>query len=102
MAAGIGRRYGGLKQVASVGPAGEIILDYSVFDALTAGFTKLVYVVSKEVEAALRLRIEARLGGACEVEYVLQELEPLPRGVPPPSGRRKPWGTGHAVLSCQD
>lgn len=101
MAAGIGRRYGGLKQLAPVGPAGEIILDYSVFDALAAGFEKLVFVVSKEVEESLRLRIEASLGGACEVEYVLQKLMPLPRGVPTPSGRRKPWGTGHAVLSCQ-
>jgi hypothetical protein len=102
MAAGIGRRYGGLKQLAPVGPAGEIILDYSVFDALAAGFKELVFVVSEEVEAALRSRIEASLGGAVEVEYVLQKLMPLPRGVPTPSGRRKPWGTGHAVLSCQD
>ena len=102
MAAGIGRRYGGLKQLAPVGPAGEILLDYSVFDALAAGFEKLVFVVSEEVEGPLRSRVEANLGGACEVEYVLQKLTPWPRGVPTPSGRRKPWGTGHAVLSCQD
>jgi hypothetical protein len=102
MAAGIGRRYGGLKQLAPVGPAGETILDYSVFDALAAGFEKLVFVVSEEVDKALRSRMDASLGGACQVEYVLQKLMPLPRGVPTPRGRQKPWGTGHAVLICQD
>jgi NDP-sugar pyrophosphorylase family protein len=102
MAAGIGRRYGGLKQFAPVGPTGEIILDYSVFDAFAAGFEKLVFVVSEEVEEALRSRMEASLGSTCQVEYVLQKQMPLPQGVPSPPGRRKPWGTGHAVLTCQD
>lgn len=102
MAAGIGRRYAGLKQVAPVGPTGEIILDYSVFDALAAGFEKVVFVVSEEVEEALRSRVEASFGSACQAEYVLQRLMPLPQGVPNPPGRRKPWGTGHAVLTCQE
>jgi hypothetical protein len=101
MAAGIGRRFGGLKQIAPVGPAGEIILDYSVFDALAAGFEKVVFVVSEEVEGLLRVRMEASLGRACQVEYVLQKLMSLPHGVPQPPGRKKPWGTGQAVLACQ-
>lgn len=102
MAAGIGRRYGGLKQVAPVGPAGEIILDYSVFDAQAAGFERVVFVVSEAVEEALRPRMQASLARGCQIEYVLQTLMPLLGAGPIPHGRRKPWGTGHAVLTCRD
>ncbi len=102
LAAGIGRRYGGVKQIAPVGPSGEILLDYSVYDALHAGFNRIVFVVSEEVEETLRPRMADRLGNACRIDYVRQGLTSLPPGIPIPAGRRKPWGTGHAVLVCQD
>ena len=102
LAAGIGRRYGGVKQIAPVGPSGEILLDYSVYDALHAGFNQIVFVVSEEVEETLRPRMADRLGGACRVDYVRQGMTSLPPGIPIPTGRRKPWGTGHAVLICRD
>jgi hypothetical protein len=102
LAAGIGRRYGGVKQIAPVGPSGEILLDYSVYDALRAGFSQIVFVVSQEVEETLRPRMAAHLANACRIDYVQQRLTPLPSGVPVPTERRKPWGTGHAVLVCQD
>ena len=102
MAAGIGRRFGSPKQVEPVGPSGETILDYSVFDALAAGFGKVVFVMSREIEDEFRERIEATIGLACEVGYAIQELEPLPLGLPAPPARRKPWGTAHAVLVSRD
>jgi dTDP-glucose pyrophosphorylase len=102
MAAGVGRRYGGLKQVEPVGPSGETILDYSVFDALASGFETMVFVVSPETELPLRSRMEATIGLDCRVEYVVQELGNPPLNMPVPPGRRKPWGTAHAVLSCRD
>ena len=102
MAAGIGRRFGSPKQVEAVGPSGEIILDYSVFDALAAGFQKVVFVLSREIEEGFRKRVEATIGLACEVEYAIQELGPLPSDLPAPSARRKPWGTAHAVMVCQN
>ena len=101
LAAGIGRRYGGLKQIAPVGPSGEIILDYSVFDALAAGFDRIVLVVSQESEGALRSRMAAHLGNAFQIDYVAQDLMSLPAVIPRSAGRRKPWGTGQAVLICQ-
>jgi len=102
MAAGVGRRFGSPKQVEAVGPSGEIILDYSVFDALAAGFQKVVFVLSREIEGEFRKRVGATIGRACEVEYVVQELSPLPSDPPAPSARRKPWGTAHAVLVCKE
>jgi hypothetical protein len=102
LAAGIGRRYGGVKQITPVGPSGEILLDYSVYDALHAGFNQIVFVVSEEVEETLRPRMADRLGNACRIDYVRQGLTSLPPAIPIPAGRRKPWGTGHAVLVCQD
>jgi len=102
LAAGIGRRYGGVKQIAPVGPSGEILLDYSVYDALHAGFNQIVFVVSEEVEETLRPRMAGRLGSVCRVDYVRQSPAPLPSGIAVPADRKRPWGTGHAVLICQD
>ena len=100
MAAGIGRRFGSPKQVEAVGPSGETILDYSVFDALAAGFQKVVFVLSQEIEGEFRKRVEATIGLACEVEYAIQDLGGSDLSAPP--ARRKPWGTAHAVMVCRD
>jgi NDP-sugar pyrophosphorylase family protein len=102
MAAGIGSRYGGLKQIEPVGPGGEIILDYSVFDARKAGFGKIIFVINKQIEHAFRERIESTIGLHCETAYAYQDLANLPVGFDFPEGRTKPWGTAHAVLSCKD
>lgn len=101
MAAGIGSRYGGLKQIDPVGPNGEIILDYSVYDALQAGFSKVVFIISKAVEIPFRERINRSIAKRCEVVHVLQRLEDMPAGFTVPSGRIKPWGTGQAVLATR-
>ena len=100
MAAGIGRRFGSPKQVEAVGPSGETILDYSVFDALAAGVQKGGFVLSREVEAEFRKRVEATIGLACEVEYAIQEFGGS--DLPASPARRKPWGTAHAVMVCRD
>jgi NDP-sugar pyrophosphorylase family protein len=99
MAAGIGSRYGGLKQIEAVGPGGEIILDYSVYDALKAGFTKIVFVISKAIEIPFRERIKKTIARNCEIAIVFQHLDDLPVGYSIPPGRIKPWGTAQAVLS---
>jgi len=93
----MGSRYGGLKQIDSVGPSGETVLDYSVYDALAAGFGKLVFVIRRDFEAVFLERVGRRFESKTDVHYVFQELDRLPgdRAVPP--GRQKPWGTGHAV-----
>ncbi len=101
MAAGIGSRYGGLKQIEPVGPCGEIILDYSIHDAKQAGFGKVVFVINKETEKQFRARVSQTIGQHCETAFVFQELNNLPEGFEVPQGRQKPWGTAHAVLSCQ-
>ncbi len=97
LAAGMGSRYGGLKQIDPVGPCGETVLDYAVFDARRAGFTRVVFVIRREFEALFREKIGARYAGKMEVDYVFQALDALPAGFTPPAGREKPWGTGHAV-----
>ncbi len=102
MAAGIGNRYGGLKQVEPIGPSGEIILDYSIYDARQAGFGKIIFVINKEIERAFRERIDRTIGQHCETAFVYQELDNLPGGFDVPQGRQKPWGTAHAVLSCKN
>ncbi len=102
MAAGIGSRYGGLKQIEPIGPSGEIILDYSVYDARRSEFGKIVFVINRESEGEFRSRIDESIGIHCEVEYVHQDLDNLPDGFQVPAGRVKPWGTAHAVLSCRD
>ena len=102
LAAGMGSRYGGLKQVDPVGPAGETVLDYAVFDALRAGCTKAVFVIRRDFEALFREKIGARYAGRILVDYVFQSLDRLPAGFTPPAGREKPWGTGHAVWCARD
>jgi len=102
MAAGIGTRYGGLKQIDPVGPNGEIILDYSAYDALAAGFDRIVFIIRRDLERAFRDRIGRAVEKRADVAYVIQELGDLPAGFAVPEGRTKPWGTGHAVLSCRN
>ncbi|MCD7736264.1 MAG: nucleotidyltransferase [Lachnospiraceae bacterium] len=100
MAAGMGSRYGGLKQIDPVDQEGHIIIDFSVYDAVRAGFEKVVFIIKKEIEADFRAVIGDRLSRYIEVAYVHQEMQNLPEGFQVPEGRVKPWGTGHAVLSC--
>lgn len=101
MAAGMGSRYGGLKQLDAVGPHGEIIMEYSIFDALQTGFDKLVFVIRKNVERDFREALGARFAERAEIRYVFQELNHLPKSFAPPPHRRKPWGTGHALWTAQ-
>jgi len=98
LAAGMGSRYGGLKQIDPVGPSGETILDYSIYDAIRAGFGKLVFVIRREIEQPFKQLLGARLEKRIAVEYVFQELDALPPGFAVPAGRTKPWGTTHAIL----
>jgi len=98
LAAGMGSRYGGLKQIDPVGPAGETIIDYSIYDALRAGFGKLVFVIRKDIEQQFREIVGARFEKHAPVEYVFQELDKLPAPYTLPAGRTKPWGTTHAIL----
>jgi len=98
LAAGMGSRYGGLKQIDPVGPSGESIIDYSIFDAIRAGFGKIVFIIRKEIESAFRESIGAKFEKLIQVEYVYQELNALPDGFYVPEGRVKPWGTAHAIL----
>ncbi len=101
MAAGIGSRYGGLKQLDPIGPYGEVIIDYSVYDALRAGFGKVVFVINPDMEEAFRARVGKTIESHCDAAYVLQRLEDVPAGFRVPPERQKPWGTAHAVLSCR-
>jgi hypothetical protein len=101
MAAGIGSRYGGLKQIDPVGPSGEVVLDYSVYDALRAGFDRVVFIVRKDIEAAFRERIGRRIERAADTAYVLQSLDQVPPGFAVPADRKKPWGTAQALLACK-
>ena len=98
MAAGMGSRFGGLKQIEPVGPSGETIIDYSIYDALRAGFGKLVFIIRKDIEQAFKESVGARFEKVAPVEYVMQELDKLPAGYSVPAGRTKPWGTTHAIL----
>ena len=102
MAAGMGSRYGGLKQIDPVGPNGETIIDYSIYDALRAGFGKLVFIIRQDIEAQFREIIGARFEQRIAVEYVFQERDKLPPGFAVPSGRTKPWGTTHAILMAAE
>ena len=103
MAAGIGSRFGtGIKQLAKMAPNGEIIMDFSIYDAKEAGFTKVVFVIRKAIEKEFKEVIGNRLSKVMPVEYVYQELEDLPEGYEVPAGRVKPWGTGQAILACKD
>ena len=103
MAAGLGSRYsGGIKQLAKIGPSGEILMDYSIYDARRSGFDKIVFVIRHAIEKDFREIIGNRIEKVCDVEYVFQELDALPEGFTKPEDRTKPWGTGHAILCCKD
>ncbi len=99
LAAGMGSRYGGLKQIDPVGPGGETIIDYSIYDALRAGFAKVVFVIRRDLEGPFREMVGRRFEQRLPVRYVFQELGDLPPGFAPPPNRAKPWGTAHAVLA---
>jgi hypothetical protein len=101
LAGGIGSRYGGLKQADPIGPNGELIIHYSVYDALRAGFGRIVFLIRRDIEETFRERIGRTVEQHAEVRYVYQELEELPAGFLVPAGRSKPWGTAHAVLCCR-
>ena len=100
MAAGMGSRYGGLKQIDPVDPEGHIIMDFSLYDAKKAGFEEVIFIIKKENEKDFKETIGNRISKIMKVSYVFQELNNLPEGYCVPEGRVKPWGTGHAVLSC--
>lgn len=100
MAAGMGSRYGGLKQIDPIDDEGHIIMDFSIFDAKKAGFEKVVFIIKKENEVDFRETVGNRISEVMEVAYVFQETTNIPEGFSVPEGRLKPWGTGHAVLSC--
>ena len=102
MAAGMGSRYGGLKQLESIGPNEETIIDYSIFDAIRAGFTKVVFIIRKDFELVFKEKISNKFSGKIKVEYALQDINFLPEGYSCPNNREKPWGTAHAILSAQD
>lgn len=102
LAAGMGSRYGGLKQIDPMGPSGETILDYSVYDALRAGFGKVVFIIRPDFETDFREKVAAKFAGRVPVDYAFQTLDKLPAGWSIPAGREKPWGTTHAILCAKD
>lgn len=102
MAAGMGSRFGGLKQIEPIGPNGEIIIDFSVYDAKKAGFDKAVFIIKKEIEKDFREVVGKRIEKMIDVDYAFQELDKLPEGYSVPADRTKPWGTAHAVLCARD
>ena len=102
LAAGMGSRYGGLKQLDQVGPGGETIIDYSVYDAIEAGFNKIVFIIRKDIEKEMNELLFSKYSKKVKIEYVFQELENIPGGIEVPADRVKPWGTGHAVLMAKD
>lgn len=101
LAAGMGSRYGGLKQMDPMGPSGETVLDYSVFDAIRAGFSKVIFVIREDFAEAFRETVGARFADQIEVAYAYQKLDDLPEGFSVPDGRDKPWGTSHAILAAR-
>ncbi len=101
LAAGMGSRYGGLKQIDPVGPDGEVIIDYSIYDAVQAGFEKVVFIIKHEIEKDFKEAIGNRIAKNIQVEYAFQQLDQLPAGFTVPEGREKPWGTTHAVLAAK-
>ena len=103
MAAGMGSRYGGLKQIDSVGPNGEVIIDYSIYDAIKAGFSKVVFIIREELEAVFRDKIGKKIENIIETEYVFQNINfGIPEDFNLPKERKKPWGTAHAIYCCKD
>lgn len=101
MAAGMGSRYGGLKQIEKMTDTGEIILDFSLYDAMMAGFKRAIFVIREEHREMFRELVDERAGRFLEIEYAFQRLDDIPKGASVPEGREKPWGTGHAVYTCR-
>ncbi|MEG0019090.1 MAG: sugar phosphate nucleotidyltransferase [Oscillospiraceae bacterium] len=102
MAAGMGSRYGGLKQIDPVGPNGEIIIDYSLYDAQKAGFETVIFIIKPEIEADFKAAIGDRTSAVMTVKYAYQQVDDLPEGFTVPEGRKKPWGTAHAILCARE
>ena len=102
MAAGLGTRYGGNKQIDRIGPSGEILMEYSIYDALQAGFDKIVFVIRRSMEDVFQELIDRKLAGKAEIHLVYQDFDSLPGGFQPPEGRVKPYGTAHAILTAKD
>lgn len=102
MAAGMGSRYGGLKQIDPVDEQGNLIIDFSIYDAIQAGFKKVIFIIKHGIEHDFKERIGNRISQYVAVDYIFQELDQIPAGYQVPEGRVKPWGTGHAVLCCKD
>ena len=102
MAAGVGSRYGGLKQIEGFGPSGESVMEYSVYDALKAGYDRVVFIIRRDFEDAFRERVGRKVERAAETAYVFQSLDQVPPGFAVPGDRTKPWGTGQAVLACRE
>ncbi|MGE9267040.1 MAG: nucleotidyltransferase family protein [Verrucomicrobiales bacterium] len=102
LAAGMGSRYGGLKQMDPMGPGGEAVLDYSVYDAIRAGFSKIIFVIREDFADDFRATVGARFAEKAEVCYAFQRLDDLPAGFSPPAGRQKPWGTAHAIRAARE
>lgn len=102
MAAGMGSRFGGLKQIEPMGPNGEFLIDYSIYDAIKAGFTKVVFIIKKENYDIFTNTVGSRFNDKINIEYAFQDINDLPNGYNCPIGREKPWGTAHAILSAKD
>lgn len=102
LAAGMGSRYGGLKQIEGFGPSGETIIEYSIYDAIRAGFKKVVFIIRKNIEDDFKEVFVGKFGNLIEVDFAFQEIDILPKGIEVPKDRVKPWGTGHAVLMAAD
>jgi len=102
MAAGMGSRFGGLKQLEPIGPGGEVILDFSVYDAVKAGFNKVVFIIRKDIESDFKELVGNRIEKKVATEYVIQDMNNIPEGFVAPEDRTKPWGTGHAIFCCKD
>lgn len=102
LAAGMGSRYGGLKQIDAFGPQGEAIIEYSIFDAIRAGFGKVVFIIRQSIEKDFKTFVGSKFEGKIPVEYAFQELDVLPEGFSVPEGREKPWGTAHAMMMAKD
>ena len=102
MAAGMGSRYGGLKQLDPIGSNGETIIDYSVYDAIQAGFNKIVFIIRKDFEDQFKSQVTDKYAGKIQVEFAFQDIHELPNGFSCPEGREKPWGTGQAILSAKN
>lgn len=103
LAAGFGSRFsGGIKQLAPIGPNGEVLMDYAVYDAMRAGFDRVIFIIRRDIEQLFRDSVGRRIERKCDVEYAYQSLDDLPSGFAVPEGRVKPWGTGHALLACRD